>query len=381
MEKFHHVCVDCGEENHRDEYLRNCVACGGLLEIRYNKPDEFFDSSKDSVWRFHSLLPINNLDNALDLKVVDSPLIRSRAIAEEISPDAPLEELYIKVESAQPTKTFKDREAFMTLSRLRELGYDELVTATTGDSGLAHARGAAMTGALKLHVYVPGNAVPRWEKMMERAGVEGPNVITHVEGETFDKAIEAAGEFAKERSLPLEYGFFNPLRIEGMKTIGFEVLEKLDKVDAYVQAVASGVGVYAFYKAHKDLGKPVPRLYCIQPGGCCPMVDAWKGREIVEKTDTHALGIANPKLYISYPYLKRIIKENGGSFESVFEGKDDELKHFDRLQRLYREDGVEDAGVEAMIALGGLEKLVGEGEIAPEDTVVLNCSGGMRADY
>jgi len=377
MSSFYQRCLGCGKRFVEDNYRRNCE-CGGLLLFYYkdveweNIPDGKYGNS---VWRYHELLPLKNLKNALDIGVKKTPLIKSEVIAKEFA----LENLYIKVESENPTRTFKDREAFMTLSRLRELGYRELVTATTGDSGVAHARGASIVG-MKLHVFLPENAVQRWESMVDEVNINNNLIKLHVEGKTFDQAIEKAGKFAERNDLPLEYGFYNQLRIEGMKTMGFEVLEELKRVpDWYIQTVASGVGVYGFNKACQEMYGKSPRLVGIQPGGCCPMVNAFNGKTNpeVEVVDTYAMGIAQPKLYPSYPYLRDI----GCIFEAVFDGgRKTEKKEIPRLLSLYHEEGVKDVGVEATIALAGLEKLVREKMVMEKDVVVLCCSGGMRAD-
>lgn len=382
MTKFYQQCIDCGAI-YSNGYVRNCK-CGGLLPFRYHSIDltDFPDQSfGDSPWKYHHILPLNDLDYALDLGMKKTPFLKSKEIAKEISPDNPMENLYIKVEAVQPTRTFKDREAFMTVSRMRELGYSELVTATTGDSGLAHARACSIAG-MKLYIYIPGNARERWERMFDelRSDIDEEYVKVIYSGITFDEAIANAISFAKKSGTPLEYGFYNQLRIEGIKTIGFEVLEDLGRVpDWYVQAVGSGVGLYGFHKACMERYGTAPGLAGIQPKGCAPMVRAFKGySDPTEKAvDTHVLGIGNPRLYLSYPYLIRA----GTVFEYGFSGgKESELKEIPGLLELYHKDGVPDVGLESCTALSGLEHLLKSGVIQPDETVVLMCSGGMRCD-
>lgn len=382
MTKFHQRCIDCGTI-YNNGYVRNCK-CGGLIPFKYHNtdPEDFPDRSfGDSPWRYHQVLPLNDLDYAIDLGMKKTPFLKSKRIAEAISPDRPMENLYIKVEAVQPTRTFKDREAFMTVSRLQELGHNRIVTATTGDSGLAHARACSIAG-VKLYIYAPENARERSERMLDeiRSEIDDEYVEVIYSGTTFDEAIANAMSFAKKSDIPLEYGFYNQLRIEGIKTIGFEVLEDLGRVpDWYVQAVGSGVGLYGFRKACMERYGVAPRLAGIQPKGCAPMVRAFKGYDDpTEKTvDTHVLGIGNPKLYLSYPHLINA----GTVFEYGFSGgKESELMEIPRLLDLYHGDGVPDVGLESCTALSGLEHLVKSGAISPDETVVLMCSGGMRCD-
>ncbi|MGA1870004.1 MAG: threonine synthase [bacterium] len=389
--KFYRQCVKCGKKYYEAPHIRNCeCSTEGLLPYIYeevnwdNYPDPKYG---DSVWRFHELLPLHNMDYALDLGVRKFPLIKCTAIAEEFG----LKNVYIKLDSMQPTETFKDREAFMTLSRLKELGYTSLVGASTGDSGISHCRGAAMSG-MEIHMFVPQNARERWEELFDRMICQDglydyDNIKIHYSGITFDEAIHNAYQFAEKMRFPIEYWFYNQTRIEGMKTLGLEVLEDLGKApDWYFQGLGSGTGIFSFAKACSEVFNKRPHLAGIQPWGCAPMVLASRGfvepvvgKRVVDHLDTYVIGIGIPKIFESYPHLCNL----GVTFEDAFEGgKKAERKAFPYLLDLFHSDGVPEgkAGLESLTALAGLQKLAKRGVVKHDDTVVVGCTGRMRLD-
>ena len=388
---FYRRCVKCGKKYIIDKHIRNCsCSAEGLLPFQYpevnwdNYPDPKY---KDSVWRFHEILPLRDLENAIELGIKKVPLIKCKNIAQAFG----LTEVYVKMDSMQPTETFKDREAFMTFSRLKEMGYNELVGASTGDSGISHCRGAGISG-MGVHMFVPNNARDRWEELYNRlissnGKVNYDCVQLHYSGVTFDEAIAAAYDFARKMDLPLEYWFYNQIRIEGMKTMGLEVLEDLGRIaDWDIPGLGTGTGIFSFWKGCMEVYGQSPNLGGIQPAGCAPMVlasrglvDGTVGTRVVPVLDTYVLGIGIPKIFESYPHLCRI----GVTFEDVFEGgKKTELKEFPRLLELFHADGIPHgkAGLESLAALAGVEKLAQKGLIGPEQTVVIGCTGRMRLD-
>ncbi|MEW6381822.1 MAG: pyridoxal-phosphate dependent enzyme [bacterium] len=389
--QFYRQCVKCGKIHDVNKHVRNCdCSPEGLLPFYYpevnwdNYPDPRYG---DSVWRFHEILPLFNMENAIELGIKKIPLIRCHNIARQFG----LSEVYVKLDSMQPTETFKDREAFMTLSRLKEMGYRELVGASTGDSGISHCRGAAIS-RMGLHMFVPNNARERWEELYNRmmsgdGAYDYSYVQIHYSGTTFDEAIANAYAFADKMNLPIEYWFYNQMRIEGMKTLGLEVLEDLGRIpDWYVQGLGSGTGIFSFWKGCTEVFKKSPNFGGIQPAGCAPMVLASRGlvegtvgKRVVPVLDTYVIGIGIPKIFESYPHLCRI----GVTFEDVFEGgKKTELKEFPRLLELFHADGIPKgkAGLESLAALAGVEKLAKKGMIRPDQTVVIGCTGRLRLD-
>jgi threonine synthase len=374
--KFYLECADCGKKYMDPRYLCVCE-CGGLLLYRYNKKSNVAKNMGSSVLRFHESLPIENTENLIDFGVHKTPLIKSKYIAKELG----LENLYIKNESILPTGTFKDREAFINVSRLKELGFGGMVMVSTGHSGLAHARAWSIAGG-EFHLFIPKNNREKWELMVKnqqaKEKLDFSNVTVHEINGTCLDGFGPAMAFATKHNLPLEFVFQNQLRTEGMKTLAFEIIEDLGKApDWYIQTVGSGVGIFAFSKALEELSQTKTKFAGIQPKGCGPMVDAFNNNdEVKEKPiDTFAIGVGNPKLYLSYFFLKKI----GTIFEYAFSGgKAEEKKEIPRYLELYKKEGIENPGFEAAVELSGLERLVQKKVISREETIVLCCSGELK---
>ncbi|GAB6061927.1 threonine synthase [Deferrisoma palaeochoriense] len=372
-------CLDCGREVPPDRYLRECPrpGCAGVLAFHYphGPGPRFPDPALPGTWRFAPLLPVASPLGS-PLRLAPTPLVHSRLIGPRLG----LRALYLKVESVHPTRTFKDREALVAVSRFLEIGVDRLVTATTGDSGAAYLRAAVRAG-MEITVFVPRNAAERWGEITEEVLANEPGGTgtfrTIVAGETFDQAIPAAEEHARATGTPMEYGFRNQLRVEGMKTLAFEVLEALGGVpDVYLQAVGSGVGLFAFRKACLEWKGARPTLVGVQPKGCNPVVRAFRGDpEPVGHPATRVLGIANPSLPSSWPRLRAI----GCRFVDGFASEDEpEPKAAKRILEELEDEGIPDAGMEAACALSGLEGMVRDEGIPPEAAVVVAVSGGLR---
>ncbi len=378
---FHLECLVCGVRVGTDRYLRACPidGCDGLLVYRYPKgvDTDFPDSGrKNSAWRFAELLPVQ-APEAATLDLATSPLLRSRIIG----PVLGLENLWFKIESGLPTRSFKDREALIAVSRFRELGIERLVTATTGDSGAAYLR-ACRTEGLDLTVFVPENAKRRWRDIEAEvlAGLPASAQGSHrtiIAGATFDGAIEAAKVYASRYGIALEYGFRNQLRVEGVKTLGLEVIEALGRVpDVYVQAVGSGVGLFAFWKGAMEWKNAAPRLFGVQPDGCNPAVRAFHDlAPKVSSPDTHVIGIANPALPGSWSTLQSI---GCGFVEGLQGGRAAERTEVPRILGLLREEGIQDAGMETACAVSGLSRLACEKKVVSDEVIVLAVSGGLR---
>ncbi len=370
-DKFHLECMKCGSRFDNPGYLTECSDCEGVLVYRYFRKGEIHEDKGDSVWRYFEMLPLEKEENMIDTGVKKTPLIKSRHIANELG----LENLYIKDETVHPTGTFKDREAFINVSRFKELGYKGMVMASTGHSGLAHARAWIIAGG-EMQFFVPKGNVEKWERMvemlLEKEKLDFSMIrIDTVEGSCLD-GIGAAKWIAEKKGFPLEMVFQNQIRTEGMKTLALEVIDELGGApDWYVQTVGSGVGIFAFDKACSERGMSGTRFAGIQAKGCAPMVK----RGNIDRPDTYAIGVANPYLYLSYSHLRKI----GTVFEEAFSGgKESERVEIPRLLEMYREDGIANPGIEAAIELSGLEKLVRKGEIGGDETIVLCCSGELK---
>ncbi len=369
--KFYLECLKCRKIFKNPGYLTECSDCAGVLIYRYSEKGKVREDKGDSIWRYFEFLPLEKEESIIDFGVFRTPLIKSDHISGELG----LTDLYIKNETVMPTGTFKDREAFINVSRFKELGFNGMVMASTGHSGLAHARSWIIAGG-EMQFFVPKRNIEKWETMVDALIKKEKLDFSKIKVDTVDGScldgIGAAKWLAKKRNYPLEMVFQNQIRVEGMKTLAFEVIEDLGRApDWYVQTVGSGVGIFAFNKACSEMGFKGTRFAGIQAKGCAPMVK----RGNISRTDTYAIGVANPYLYLSYSHLNKL----GTVFEEAFSGgKESELKEIPRFLEMYKKDGIANPGIEAAIELSGLEKLVNKGIIKKNETVVLCCSGELK---
>jgi len=297
--------------------------------------------------------------------------------------------LFIKDERQGPTSSFKDRQAAVTISALKEAGITELVAASTGNVAIAYSAYAARAG-IKLWAFVT-SLVPA-VKMREIA-LYGSQVVK-VTG-SYDQTKQMASEFARQRNLCHDMGARTITSVEAMKTIAFEVAEQLTikngpptgngqhptkwrTPDWYIQAISGGMGPLGVSKGFRELQymgfvDKLPAIAAIQAEGCAPMVQSWKeGLETpitVKSPQTYIETLATGDPGRTYKLLKRDVDETNGCFESV----SDE----DAFRAMHVVAKMEGLSVEpaAGVAFAGLFKLIRNGVIKSTDTVVINCTG------
>jgi threonine synthase len=369
-----------------DRTVSGCPRCGeNILEARYdlsridvNAWLNALQRRRAGLWRYHEVLPIYNTDNVVSLGEGGTPLIKSRALAASLG----LRNLYIKDERQGPTGSFKDRQATVAISALREMGVDELVVASTGNVAIAYAAYCARAN-IKLWAFFPSLAPG--DKMRE-AAVYGAEVIK-VTG-TYDQTKEVAARFARTKGVFLDKGIKSVAAIEAMKTMAYEIAEQLGAElegaqrwrapDWFLQGVSGGMGPIGVGKGFRemlDFGiiDQMPAMGIVQSSGCAPMTEAF------ERGDRIATPNENPQTIIAtlatgnpgraYELLYNYVQDYGGTFVSA---TDEEA--FNAIRVLARQDGL---SVEPAtgVTFAGLFKMVRRGIIKPDDVVVVNCSG------
>lgn len=382
-------CIDCGHETRFDVNETACPNCGSQWrEALYDYPKigntllNDLNNRTDSLWRYHELLPVEESIPDVSLGEGATPLYRAVSLGMMLG----CPNIYIKDERQSPTSSFKDRQAAVTIAALKEGGIKELVLASTGNVAIAYSAYAARAG-IKLWAFLTSR-VPS-EKMREVA-LYGTQVIK-VTG-SYDQTKKVAADFASQRNIFHDLGAKNIPCIESMKTIAFEISEQLTNrlgasvetpwrsPDWYFQSVSGGMGPLGVIKGFRELAQmglapaKLPKLGIIQVAGCAPMVHAWK-----QNAET-AEPVTNPRTMIetlatgtpgrTYTRLRQeMLKSSGGIFESV---TDEET--FRTMHLLAKMEGI---SVEpaAAVAVAGLIKLVRNGIVKPEETVVINCTG------
>jgi threonine synthase len=370
------ACIECGHvEPPLDDVIYRCPACDGLLEVRYAEAPTVADFAGRGVWRYASALPT---ERGVSIDEGDTPLYRVPAI----EADAGVADLRVKHEGMNPTGSFKDRGMTVGVGVARELGVDRLACASTGNTSAALAAYGSRAG-LEVLVLLPAGKVAAGK--LAQAGLHGARIL-EVDG-NFDACLDVVAELADRGEVYL-LNSVNPFRLEGQKTIGFEILEQsLDATDRVPDRIVLPVGnagnTAALYKAFRELvaggdldPDAVPALTGVQAEGAAPLVEAVDaGRDHVERWDAvetraTAIRIGNP---VNAPKALPGIRETGGTAVAV---SDDEITD---AQRALARDGV---GVEPASAasVAGLRKLRASGVVDADEHVVCLTTGHLLKD-
>jgi len=355
-----------------------CPSCDrALLNARYDlRADHFLHwqeklkNREGSLWRYRELLPLLEAKRAVSFGEGWTPLIRLERLGGAIG----LENLYYKDERQNPTATFKDRQATVAISFLKEQGIKEIVLASTGNVAIAYSAYAARAG-MQVYAFFPDGVA---ETKLREASLYGAKVMA-VAG-SYDEAKAAAAQFASDRGLFLDQGIKTFAGVESMKTMGFEIAEQLgwSSPDWYIQGVSGGMGPVGVAKGFlelKTLGcvDKIPALGLIQSAGCAPIAQSFQRGETtvspVNSPETAIATLATGNPGIAYTLLKQHLDTYGGGCATV---TDEEA--WAMVQKLATTEGllVEPA---TAVTFAGTAKLAQQGRIQPQETVVINCSG------
>jgi threonine synthase len=312
-------CPKCGERlDHR--VPRNLCPCGSPLLVRYDLPAVRQAMNKPAVaarprglWRFEELLPNDDPACRVELGEGDTPLLRLPRLGAALG----IERVLLKDEGLSPTGSFKARGAALGVTRAKELGVTKVAMPTAGNAGGAWAAYCAAAG-LEIHVVMPADA--------ERAAMQE---VTVYGGALYlvDGLIPDAGRIVG-RAIQ-RHGFFDastlkePYRIDGKKTMGLEIAEKLDWLlpDVLLYPCGGGVGLIGIWKAFDELeaigwiGSKRPRLVAVQAAGCAPIVRAVEERlgesQFWQDAHTMAGGLRVPKALGDFLVLRAIYETSG----------------------------------------------------------------------
>lgn len=366
-------CIECGKEYNVNEVVYTCE-CGGLLEIIYDYDSieldrDSFKGREFGVWRYIELLPVKDKDKIVSLKEGNTPLYRCKNLEKELG----IKELYVKNEGANPTGSFKDRGMTVGVSLANVLGVDVVGCASTGNTSASLAAYSAKANK-KCIVLLPEGKVALGK--LAQAMFYGAMVI-EIAG-NFDKALEMVRKLAENKYLYL-LNSVNPFRLEGQKTIGFEIAEQLnwDVPDRVVVPVGNAGNISAIWKGFKEFYKiglidNLPKMTGIQAEGAKPIVEAFKrGDKDIKPYDNPetvatAIRIGNP---VNAKKALDAIYSSNGYAESV---SDEEILEAQKL--LARREGifVEPASASS---IAGLKKLLEEGVIDRDERVVCITTG------
>ncbi|MGO9821870.1 MAG: threonine synthase [Solirubrobacteraceae bacterium] len=353
-----------------------CEQCFGPLEVAYASRDELdpaalkrrIQAGPHSLWRYGDLLPIQVPPHGT-LHAGWTPLIRADRLAERIG----LKEVWIKNDAANPTHSFKDRVVSVAIARARELGYETVACASTGNLANAVAAHAAAAG-LDSYVFVPSDLE---EQKVLATGIYGTHLVS-VRG-NYDDVNRLCTELSGEHDWAFVNINMRPYYAEGSKTLAYETAEQLgfELPDRVVAPIASGSLFTKIARGFEEwieiglLDGRLPVFNGAQAAGCSPVATAFAdGRDFCKpvKPDTIAksLAIGNPA---DGPYALDLARGTGGSIDSV---TDDEIRAGVKL--LAQTTGIftETAGG---VTTAVLAKLAARGDIDPEERVVAYITG------
>ena len=370
------ACIECGRELAPfDRPVYRCPDCAGLLEARYAEYPSFEAFSGRGVWRYAAALPF---ESGVSLPEGDTPLHRVPRLENELG----VRSLRIKHEGMNPTGSFKDRGMTLGVRVAEELGVSRLACASTGNTSAALAAYGGRAG-LETLVLLPSGKVAAGK--VAQASLHGARIL-EVDG-NFDACLDIVSELA-DRGEAYLLNSLNPFRLEGQKTIGFEILEAFaDDYDRFPDRIVLPVGnagnTAALYKAFRELVQSgaldesaVPVLTGVQAEGAAPMVEAveegWDDTERWEAVETRAtaIRIGNP---VNAPKAIPGIRETCGTAVAV---SDEEITD---AQRALADEGI---GVEPASAasVAGLRKLRGSGVVGSEEDVACLTTGHLLKD-
>jgi threonine synthase len=360
--------------------IHNLCDCGGPLLVRYDLAKLRKTWSRDQIaagpnmWRYGPVLPPSHQASIISLGEGMTPLIRTNRLGRRIGAD----QLWLKDEGLNPTGSFKARGLSCAVSMAVELGIRKLAIPSAGNAASAMAAYAAAAG-LEAHIFMPRD-VP--QANFVECMAYGAHV-TLVDGLISDCAKHVAAGTARE-------GWFDvttlkePYRIEGKKTMGYELAEQMNwqLPEAIFYPTGGGVGIIGMWKAFAELealgwiGAKRPKMIAVQVEGCQPVVRAFKQgaarSEFWENAYTVASGLRVPKPLGDFLILQAI-RESGGTAIAV---SDAEL--LDAGIRLASEEGLFVAP-EGAACVSALEKLLADGTLTRDEKIVIyNTGAGLK---
>jgi threonine synthase len=377
----HLVCTWCDTAYDSESLHRLSPCCAKPLYTRYDlqaigqrlAPEDLIGRSAD-LWRYAELLPVREPRHAVRLGEGWTPLIETPRLADELG----IGRCWIKDEGQNPTASFKARGLCMAISRAKELGIRDVALPSAGNAGSATAAYAAAAG-MAAHIVVPGDTpLP----IIEEIRALGAN-LELFDGLITDCAVRV-GEGVRER------GWFDlstlkePYRVEGKKTMGYEIAEQLGWTlpDAVVYPTGGGTGLVGMWKAFDEMeelgwiGPERPKMISVQATGCAPVVRAWEQQDEFaapwENAQTYASGLRVPRAVGDFLML-RAIRESGGAAVAV---PDEQMRQWTPLVGKLTGIFCAPEGAATAAAVPRLREM---GVLGSDDSVVLfNTGSGLK---
>jgi threonine synthase len=380
----HLECSACGLQHEWSRLQSLCLSCGkplfaivdlaALRKLDGLKPSslrEEWSTREKSLWRYREVLPLPGNVDPVSLGEGGTPLLRAQKFSRDI-------DLWIKDESINPTQSFKARGMGVAVSMAKHLGATKLAAPSAGNAGGALAAYAARAG-LEAHIFMPRDTPRANIVECRELGAQ----VTLIDGLITDCGAEIARRKTKEDWFDLST-LKEPYRVEGKKTLGYELAEQCnwELPDVILYPTGGGTGLIGMWKAFDEMetlgwiGRKRPRMFAVQATGCAPIVRAFDagGKNAAEFPDanTIASGLRVPKAIGDFLILRILRQSNGGAI-----AVDDE-----EMIRITREVGSKEGlfvAPEAAACFAALKSLRSLGSIRSGDRVVIfNTGSGIK---
>ena len=381
MNVTHLECGACGLRHEAQRLHNLCSQCGKPLLVRYDLERAARSLTKDSLkgrqpdlWRYREVLPVENEANVVSLGEGFTPLLHASRLGSQIG----LPGLFIKDEGQNPTQSFKARGMTAAVSMAKELGVQKLAVPSAGNAAGALSAYAARAG-MEAHIFMPKDT-PRANVIeCEQTGAH----VTLMDGLITDCGAEVGRRKEAE-------GWFDvstlkePYRIEGKKTMGYELAEQFDwqLPDVIVYPTGGGTGLIGMWKAFDEMeqmgwiGSKRPRMVTVQAAGCAPIVKAFEeGKRFADEfpnAHTTASGLRVPKAIGDFLIIDAL-RASGGTAIAV---TDEEL--IEATKEIGAAEGIFCAP-EGAACLPALKKMMNQGSVKADERVVLfNTGSGVK---
>lgn len=374
----HLECSACGLQ-HQSSRLQNlCLSCGKPLfaivdldRARRTLTRETLGTREKSLWRYREVLPLPGNVEPVSLGEGGTPLLRAQKFGDDI-------DLWIKDESINPTQSFKARGMTVAVSMAKHLGATKLAVPSAGNAGGALAAYAARAG-LEAHIFMPRDT-PR-ANIIECRELDAH--VTLINGFITDCGAEIARRKTKE-------GWFDvstlkePYRVEGKKTLGYELAEQFnwELPDLILYPTGGGTGLIGMWKAFDEMqalgwiGTKRPRMFAVQATGCAPIVRAFDAGEktAAEFPDAHTIasGLRVPRAIGDFLILNILRQSNGGAIAVADKEMIGVTREVGSSEGLF-------VAPEAAACFAGLKSLRSAGKIrSGERVVIFNTGSGIK---
>ena len=359
LQTFAH-CDDCGQHPLRADYVN------ATLKI---------DTGNHTLWRYRQLLPVQHEENIVSLGEGWTPVYELKNLGRQLG----LEQLFLKDESFNPTGSFKARGMSVAVSKAKELGVRTAIVPTAGNAGGALSAYCAKAG-IHCVVVMPTHTPIAFQKECKAFGAE----LMLEDGLIADCARKVA-QLKKGTSFFDFSTMKEPFRLEGKKTMGYEIWEQLkDRMPRVILYPAGGgTGLIGIWKAFHELmamgymhARELPRMIAVQTDRCQPLVDTWRGLQpnaahyIGRATVANGLAVPNP---FAEKWMLEVLNQSGGCALSVSE---EAIQP--HLQQLAGTEGIL-AAPEGAVLLAAVKMLLKQGEIQPDQRILLlNTGSGYK---